>query len=288
MKDSLAERLKNIESPPASAAARLAARRAALDEFARVQAANTVAPPVSTQASQGFWSWLRLSRDDTRNGSSRMKLVVSRTLFGGVASFCVVAFAAAILWPMFRNDAALQSMRPPGETETADRSREWHYRDAAAASSSIPDEPEPTPMSASPAPRDFAGAPAAGEFERACRWMKMVVSGNRTGAGQSFEASPQAIGQIESITRGGHRRPSGEGVEERSGPRWPARPVPLARGSNRLPLAGRRSPRRSSKRKATTSSSTSRSIRSGSVSDRARSRRSRWMWTPRRTVSRAA
>jgi Ca-activated chloride channel family protein len=129
MKDrSVAEKLENLAVPKPRAEARLAARNAALVEFARVQAQGdlrdqpaSVLPDAAPAVRQGFWSRLRLSRDDSRHGSSRMKWgLVSRTAFGAAASGCVAAFALAMMWPMFRGDADLPSALPSENESTVD------------------------------------------------------------------------------------------------------------------------------------------------------------------------
>src|SRR4051812_16352875 len=118
MKDSFAEKLEELQAPAPDARARAAARRAALEEFARVQGAVAEAGSSSDppKARKGSWPWLRLSRDN--NGSPRMKMVVSRAMLGGVASVGVAAFAIAVLWPMFRNSPQLQSVRPLAAVES--------------------------------------------------------------------------------------------------------------------------------------------------------------------------
>lgn len=114
------EKLARMSAPPPRPAARLAAKRAALEEFERAQAARAPQPAPAPDASQGFWSLLRLSR--TKDRSTGMKWVVSRAAFGGLASACVVAFSAAILWPMFvnRNLPELAPMASSGPDVTID------------------------------------------------------------------------------------------------------------------------------------------------------------------------
>jgi Ca-activated chloride channel homolog len=108
------EKLARMSAPPPRPAARLAAKRAALEEFERVQAARAPQSSPESEASQGFWSLLRLSR--TKDRSTGMKWVVSRAAFGGLASACVVVFSAAIMWPMFVN-RKLPELAPMASSE---------------------------------------------------------------------------------------------------------------------------------------------------------------------------
>ena len=89
-------RLGRITAPPADPMARLLAKRAALAEFARAQAANDDA---ARAASQGSDAPPRLSRQESR-GRFAMNWLVPRGWSGAFASLCVVAFAASLMWPM--------------------------------------------------------------------------------------------------------------------------------------------------------------------------------------------
>ena len=210
MKDSLAEQLKKIEAPAPGAEARAAARRAALAEFARVQETRSDSPV----RSQGSWSWLRLSR--TNNGSPQMKWVVSRAMFGGVASLGITVFAVAVLWPMFRNSPELQSRDPGAAGSTVDL-RKPHDEDfrsgdtmSRPAISELPKaESMPQPIEApvvtqSPAsevgysmPAPSQSAPSAmangGELEG------VVVTGTRSNLQSPMEVKRSAVGVVGSI-----------------------------------------------------------------------------------------
>ena len=94
-------KLARVSAPAPDPEARLRAKRAALEEFARVQAANPAAGKTSEAASKGLWDALRLFRDDSSHGSASMAWFVRRNLFAGVASACVVGLGIAMVWPIF-------------------------------------------------------------------------------------------------------------------------------------------------------------------------------------------
>jgi Ca-activated chloride channel family protein len=196
MKDSLAEKLQGLEAPAPRAAARLAARRAALDEFARVHGANPVAPVVPA-ARQGFWSRLRLSRNEPRNGSTRMKWVVSRAAFGGLASACVVAFATALLWPMFMNHPELRAT-PAAATETT-----IDFNQGITQPLPLPDTPaEPIPVepqaSTISAPVMADAAPASPKLSRDLRGGKSKIQ-EITVTGERRQHQIQAMNSVRSV-----------------------------------------------------------------------------------------
>jgi Ca-activated chloride channel family protein len=97
-------RLKHITPPAPDPVARLAAKQAALAEFARVHAANEAA---GQEAAQEVDRSARLSRqvtdrsDAMKRSTPSLKWLVPRSMFGAVASACVVALATALLWPIF-------------------------------------------------------------------------------------------------------------------------------------------------------------------------------------------
>jgi Ca-activated chloride channel family protein len=97
-------RLKHMTAPAPDPAARLAAKQAALAEFARVHAANEAA---GQEAHQETNHSARLSRQETdrsdamKRSRPSFKWLVPRSMFGAVASACVVALATAALWPIF-------------------------------------------------------------------------------------------------------------------------------------------------------------------------------------------
>ncbi len=109
-------KLARVSAPAPDPAARLRAKRAALEEFARVHAAKEAAEKTSEAASKGLWDALRLFRDDSSHGSTSMAWFVRRNLFAGVASACVVGLGIAMVWPFFSDygDTRLfENPRPP-------------------------------------------------------------------------------------------------------------------------------------------------------------------------------
>jgi Ca-activated chloride channel family protein len=150
MKDrSVAEQLEKLEAPKPRAEARLAARNAALVEFARAQSDQPAQeqPTPEQAARQGFWSRFRLSRDDSRHGSSRMKLgLVRRAALSAVASGCIATFAIAVMWPMFR-DRSEPSVLPEQYETTVMLPR--------APKKDVPERPSVT--AAQPPPRQEQG-----------------------------------------------------------------------------------------------------------------------------------
>ena len=94
-------KLARVSAPAPDPTARLRAKRAALEEFARVHAANQAVDSASDAASKGLWDALRLFRDDSSHGSTSMAWFVRRNLFAGVASACVVGLGIAMVWPFF-------------------------------------------------------------------------------------------------------------------------------------------------------------------------------------------
>ena len=85
--------LSRMNAPAPDASARLRARRAALAEFARVHAANQEEAD-STADDQGFWEVFR---------PTVMNKVVSRRMYAGVATVCVVGLGVVMVWPLFSN-----------------------------------------------------------------------------------------------------------------------------------------------------------------------------------------
>ena len=82
--------LAGMKAPAPDASVRLRARRAALAEFARVQAANEE----DADSSKGFWEVFR---------PTVMNKVVSRRMYASIAAVCVVGLGVAMVWPLFSN-----------------------------------------------------------------------------------------------------------------------------------------------------------------------------------------
>jgi Ca-activated chloride channel family protein len=100
MKDKLETTLKNLQAPAPDPAARLRAKRAALAEFERVQAANQ-ARIGRAGLLQVLWRWLRPSREQS-HGSASMKWFSNRGLLAGAAGVCVLAIGVAIVLPNYQ------------------------------------------------------------------------------------------------------------------------------------------------------------------------------------------
>ena len=121
MKPNSLENLLKQDAPQPDPAARVAARRAALAEFARIhpQTANDTAskPRSKLQALLGL---LRLS-SQTR-GSDTMPWYSRRGLVGGAASIFVAVIGSAVVWETLRQDPQVTELNrpaaapPPSET----------------------------------------------------------------------------------------------------------------------------------------------------------------------------
>src|SRR5688572_24979258 len=113
MKPNSLENLLKQEAPQPDPAARVAARRAALAEFARIhpQTANDAAtrPRSRLQALLGL---LRLSRESQSRGSDTMPWYSRRGLVGGAASIFVAVIGAAVVWDTVRQPAVTELNRP--------------------------------------------------------------------------------------------------------------------------------------------------------------------------------
>jgi len=117
---SFESKLARVNAPAPDPEARLRAKRAALEEFARVRAANQDAVPISEPAPKGLWNALRLFRDDSSHGSTSMAWFVRRNVFAGVAGACVVGLGIAMVWPIFSHhgDSRLfDDLEPPANVE---------------------------------------------------------------------------------------------------------------------------------------------------------------------------
>src|SRR5690349_20824557 len=159
-------KLARVSAPAPDPAARLRAKRAALEEFARAQAANqasaanTEAGEKSSDAgSKNWWDALRLFRDDSSHGSTSMAWFVRRNLFAGVAGACVVGLGIAMVWPIFSRygDSRLfDDLQPPPVTV------DLKPQTQAPAKPPVPEQGSPVsqqaPAEASPQRNDLAKA----------------------------------------------------------------------------------------------------------------------------------
>ena len=152
-------KLARVSAPAPDPEARLRAKRAALEEFARVHAANQAAEKTSEAASKGLWDALRLFRDDSSHGSTSMAWFVRRNLFAGVASACVVGLGIAMVWPIFSRygDTRLLEATQPPVVDLEPQGRE----DPIGPALSKTVEPAPEEFVADPLGCGQAGAAAA-------------------------------------------------------------------------------------------------------------------------------
>jgi len=110
MKQSI-QKLLQQDAPAPNPAARLAARRAALEEFARVHAD---AQPAKRGLLQGLLDAFRLSRNDS-DGRDSMPWYSRRLVVGGVASMFIATFGVVLVWNTYRQDP--QVMELPATVE---------------------------------------------------------------------------------------------------------------------------------------------------------------------------
>jgi Ca-activated chloride channel family protein len=201
--------LRQMTAPSPAPRARAAAKRAALEEFARSRAAD-----------QGSAAPDRLSRQES-HGRFVMNWWVPRGWSGAFASVCVVALATAVFWPMAsRNIAPLPEFEPQGAVVD-------DVRGARVSPDPRPIEPAPAqPVAADPPPPPQARiaakveAPTTGaspeasrreEFERPAAAAatpapapaeadEVVVSSYRSQLRSSLEAKREAPAIVDSIT----------------------------------------------------------------------------------------
>jgi len=152
--------LKRVTAPAPDPAARLRAKRAALEEFERVHAANQgVAQEIAKTSDaprKGLWNALRLFRDDSSHGSTSMAWFVRRNLFAGVAGVCVVGLGIAMVWPVLleRQQLPVAESRQEADDDRAaivSSALEPVAPEAGPAVAPAP-APTPAPQSAAPGP----------------------------------------------------------------------------------------------------------------------------------------
>ncbi|MES1263648.1 MAG: von Willebrand factor type A domain-containing protein [Peristeroidobacter soli] len=173
-----------MSAPAPDPAARLRAKRAALEEFARVQ---DTTEKTSDAGSKGLWDALRLFRDDSSHGSTSMAWFVRRNLFAGVAGACVVGLGIAMVWPIFSrygDSRVFDDLQPPPISVDL----------KPQANPKIPELPKPAPQ---PAP-----AAASGLEKDAARRDEIDAraQGAREKLKASVEAKRESAGVVDSIT----------------------------------------------------------------------------------------
>ncbi len=110
MNEPIDSALKKLRAPAPDPQARLRAKRAAIEEFARVNAAgaaeeSAAARPASNHFLQALLAKLRLSRD-TSHGSTSMNWFANRGLLAGAAGVGVLAIGLATVLPNLDRHAA--------------------------------------------------------------------------------------------------------------------------------------------------------------------------------------
>jgi Ca-activated chloride channel family protein len=143
MKQNSLENLLQQDAPPPDPAARLAARRAALAEFAKVNPAQPISPTMAAAPErrglfQALLGALRPSRDTNDHGRDSMPLFSRKALYGGVASIAIALVGSTVVWNTFRQNE-LTAATDAGETRAAPAYTDAGARiDAGATAASKP------------------------------------------------------------------------------------------------------------------------------------------------------
>jgi Ca-activated chloride channel homolog len=204
-------KLKRVSAPAPDPEARLRAKRAALEEFARVHAADQAAAKTSEPASKGLWGALRLFRDDSSHGSASMAWFVRKNMFAGIASACVVGLGIVMVWPIFSRYGETSLIEAPQPPVVDLNSQVGEGPPAAALAKTVePPAEEFVPPAQAPQPKPLAAAatrpvPAAAsaqeeEEEKDEKANEIVVSGVRAQLQASVETKRDAVGVVDSIT----------------------------------------------------------------------------------------
>jgi len=114
MKPNRLETMLQQEAPPPDPAARLAARRAALAEFARVHASAATESAPRVGLLQALLVRLR--------GSDSTPWYARRTLVGGAASVCIAVVGMAVVWNTLRQQPDVTELTPVATTAAATES----------------------------------------------------------------------------------------------------------------------------------------------------------------------
>src|SRR4051812_48579838 len=109
MKPNSLEQMLRQPAPPPDPAVRLAARRAALQEFARVNPADGAANAPRPSFIKGLLDRVRLSRESHSHGRAVMAWN-SRRLLGAAASVCIALFGSALVWNLNRQQPELTQL----------------------------------------------------------------------------------------------------------------------------------------------------------------------------------
>jgi Ca-activated chloride channel homolog len=205
-----------MQAPTPDPQARLRAKRAAMAEYARMHASASQSEQTYAAASQGLWNALRLFRDGSSHGRTSMTWFVSRNVFAGAASVCVVGLGIAMVWPVFEsyiderivNDAPVPAT---AELLTLDPEVRFEPESAEVPATPAPADTKPTlagdleaerqskddgrvrmqvqPASATAAPPP----PITGEAD------EIVVSGIRSQLQAALETKKEALATVQAI-----------------------------------------------------------------------------------------
>ena len=219
---SIESTLSEVKAPTPDPQARLRAKRAALAEFARVHAASTENGNTSAADSQGLWNALRLFRDGSTHGRTSMTWFVSRNLFAGVASVCVVGLGIAMVWPIFSSymdERILDDARAPATIDLLPaQNPEIPEPFVPPAVQAVP-APEPKIPATTAAPPELVAtgrqrkvddgrvrlqvqpvSPPMAALEKDAEAQEIVVSGMRSRLQASMEIKREAVGVIDTVT----------------------------------------------------------------------------------------
>jgi Ca-activated chloride channel family protein len=206
-------KLARMVAPAPDPEARLRAKRAALEEFARVHAVNAGAANTSEASSKGLWDALRLFRVDSSHGRTSMGWFVRRNVFAGVAGACVLGLGVAMVWPIFSkygDSRLLADLEPPVTVDlkspAADSaaSQPAPGQDPLAAPSPASPQAEPPPepkLAKAPPPQPIAAQDAREKFEAPAIEADIVEERAAVAALQPLNAEPVSPETTESVQR---------------------------------------------------------------------------------------
>jgi len=150
MKQHSFEKLLQQDAPPPDPAARLAARRAALAEFAKANPPVEIAPaPERRGVFQALLGALRLSRDND-HGSDSMPLFSRKAYFGAAASVCLAIVGSTVVWKTFQQDPSVGQLSARSDVPAA-RSAEVVSSEASSSKADAAETAVAGPESSAPA-----------------------------------------------------------------------------------------------------------------------------------------
>jgi Ca-activated chloride channel family protein len=190
MKQKSFEKLLQQDAPPPNPAARLAARRAALEEFARANASAT--QPARRRILQALSDALRLSRNEA-DGRDSMPWYSRRLVIGGAASLCIAMFGATLVWNAYERDPRIAELEPAANrvvvTAQAESGKRAAADDAAADTNVVPAQQLDKNAAAGSSPQAESGV--TGDVAAASPAPAIAASDNRA-ASTPAAAAPGA------------------------------------------------------------------------------------------------